>query len=203
METHTETVMMAALEKKLGSTFSRKSTLPSPSPLLIVISGPSGVGKDAVINRLREVHGDMHFVVTATTRPRRQGEVDGEDYIFMDKEGFEDLIERNELLNQLFEDPRRVALELLVVVEGVSERSYLMRGALPGKEGAHGSSAGRLGHDVSELRHHPRRPSHAIHASHLALHLGSLVEHADEGALSRIGPTFACGKGICQHFSAV
>ena len=98
LETHTETVMMAALEKKLGSTFSRKSTLPSPSPLLIVISGPSGVGKDAVINRLREVHGDMHFVVTATTRPRRQGEVDGEDYIFMDKEDFEDLIERNELL---------------------------------------------------------------------------------------------------------
>ena len=64
--------MMAALEKKLGSTFSRKPTLPSPSPLLIVISGPSGVGKDAVINRLHEVKQDMHFVVTATTRPRRE-----------------------------------------------------------------------------------------------------------------------------------
>lgn len=90
--------MMAALEKKLGSTFSRRSTLPSPSPLLIVISGPSGVGKDAVINRLQEVKRDMHFVVTATTRARREGEVDGKDYIFMNKEKFEDLIERDELL---------------------------------------------------------------------------------------------------------
>ena len=54
--------------------------------------------EDVRASCLREVHGDMHFVVTATTRPRRQGEVDGEDYIFMDKEDFEDLIERNELL---------------------------------------------------------------------------------------------------------
>ena len=98
METHTETVMMAALEKKLGSTFSRMSTLPSPSPLLIVISGPSGVGKDAVISRLQEIRGDMHFVVTATTRPRREGEVDGKDYIFMDKDKFEELIDREEML---------------------------------------------------------------------------------------------------------
>jgi len=98
LETHTEAVMMAALEKKLGSTFSKRSTLPSPKPLLIVISGPSGVGKDAVINRLQEIQRDMHFVVTATTRPRREGEVDGKDYIFMNKEKFEELIERDELL---------------------------------------------------------------------------------------------------------
>merc|ERR1711977_578636 len=75
--TFTETVMMAALEKKLGNRFSRTPTLPASSPLLIVISGPSGVGKDAVIKRLQEVQRDMHFVVTATTRPRRKGEVRG------------------------------------------------------------------------------------------------------------------------------
>jgi guanylate kinase len=90
--------MMAALEKKLGSTFSRRPTLNTANPLLIVISGPSGVGKDAVINRLQEVKRDMHFVVTATTRPMREGEVHGKDYIFMDKAKFEDLIEKGELL---------------------------------------------------------------------------------------------------------
>ena len=89
---------MAALEKKLGSTFSRRPTLDTTNPLLIVISGPSGVGKDAVINRLQEVRRDMHFVVTATTRSMREGEVHGKDYIFMNKAKFEDLIEKDELL---------------------------------------------------------------------------------------------------------
>jgi len=98
LETATETVMMAALEKKLGGHFSRRPTLPASQPLLIVISGPSGVGKDAVIARLQEVRREMHFVVTATTREKRVGEVDGKDYIFMDKPKFEELIERNELL---------------------------------------------------------------------------------------------------------
>ncbi len=98
LATATETVMMAALEKKLGSRFSRSPTLPASQPLLIVISGPSGVGKDAVIARLQEVRREMHFVVTATTRAKRAGEVDGKDYIFMDKPKFEELIEKNELL---------------------------------------------------------------------------------------------------------
>lgn len=42
--------------------------VPKPSPLVVVISGPSGVGKDAVIRRLQEVRPDLHFVVTATSR---------------------------------------------------------------------------------------------------------------------------------------
>ena len=72
--------------------------MPNPSPLIIVISGPSGVGKDAVIKRLREVREGLHFVVTATSRPIRPGEVDGKDYYFVSKEEFLALIERNELL---------------------------------------------------------------------------------------------------------
>jgi guanylate kinase len=64
----------------------------------VVISGPSGVGKDAVIKRLREVRQNLHFVVTATSRARRPGEVDGEDYYFVSKEEFLRMVERNELL---------------------------------------------------------------------------------------------------------
>ena len=54
----------------------------NPQPLLIVISGPSGVGKDSVIHRLKERGLPLHFVVTATTRPRREGEIHGRDYFF-------------------------------------------------------------------------------------------------------------------------
>jgi guanylate kinase len=54
-----------------------------PQPLLIVISGPSGVGKDSLIQRLKERGCTLHFVVTATDRPPRPGEVHGVDYFFL------------------------------------------------------------------------------------------------------------------------
>ncbi|KAG6435511.1 hypothetical protein SASPL_100385 [Salvia splendens] len=87
-----------ALEASLGSSFSSEPIIPDPNPLIIVISGPSGVGKDSVIKRLREVREDLHFVVTATSRTKREGEVDGKDYYFMSKEEFLSMIEKNELL---------------------------------------------------------------------------------------------------------
>ncbi|XP_073054496.1 guanylate kinase 2, chloroplastic/mitochondrial-like [Primulina eburnea] len=87
-----------ALEASLGATFSSQPTVPNPNPLIIVISGPSGVGKDAVIKRLREVREDLHFVVTATSRAQRPGEVDGRDYFFWSKEDFISMINKNELL---------------------------------------------------------------------------------------------------------
>jgi guanylate kinase len=68
------------------------------SPLLIVISGPSGVGKDVTINCLKESGYPFHFVVTATTRPKRTEEVNGVDYFFVSKSEFADLIENDELL---------------------------------------------------------------------------------------------------------
>ncbi len=67
-------------------------------PLLIVISGPSGVGKDSVIQRMKSRHLPFHFVVTATTRPMRPDEVDGVDYHFVSHDEFAEMIEQDELL---------------------------------------------------------------------------------------------------------
>jgi guanylate kinase len=67
-------------------------------PRLFVISGPSGVGKDAVIERMRERHPDFHYVVTATTRPRRPGEIDGVHYYFMSEDDFISQLDQDEFL---------------------------------------------------------------------------------------------------------
>lgn len=67
-------------------------------PLLIVISGPSGVGKDSVLRRMKERDLPFHFVVTATTRPRRKGEREGVDYFFVTREQFETMMEQDQLI---------------------------------------------------------------------------------------------------------
>jgi guanylate kinase len=72
------------------------------SPLLIVISGTSGAGKDSVaralVRRMEDMGYPVHFVVTATSRPKRGNEVEGVDYIFVSKDDFERMIAENELL---------------------------------------------------------------------------------------------------------
>jgi guanylate kinase len=68
------------------------------SPLLVVLSGPSGVGKDAALSELRKLDRPWHFVVTATTRAIRPGETDGVDYIFLDEPTFIDMKDRNEFV---------------------------------------------------------------------------------------------------------
>jgi guanylate kinase len=68
------------------------------SPLLVVISGPSGVGKDSVVQRMRERGFPFYFVVTATDRPPRPGEVHGQDYYFYSTDEFEGMIKQDELL---------------------------------------------------------------------------------------------------------
>jgi guanylate kinase len=74
----------------------------TPPPLLIVISGTSGSGKDTVvkvlIERLQARQRPVYFVVTATTRPRRETEVDGVDYVFVSKAEFEAMIANGDLL---------------------------------------------------------------------------------------------------------
>ena len=60
----------------------------SETPLVVVLSGPSGVGKDAVLSQMRQLGAPYHFTVTATTRTIRPGETDGVDYIFVTKEAF-------------------------------------------------------------------------------------------------------------------
>jgi len=62
-------------------------------PLMVVISGPSGVGKDTVVDRMQERGLPFHFVVTATTRARRSTEVEGVDYIFLPQEEFKGMLE--------------------------------------------------------------------------------------------------------------
>jgi guanylate kinase len=67
-------------------------------PLLIVISGPSGVGKDTVVQQMRERGLPIHFVVTATDREPRHNEVHGRDYFFYTTAEFERMIAEDELL---------------------------------------------------------------------------------------------------------
>jgi guanylate kinase len=67
-------------------------------PLLVILSGPSGVGKDAVMARMRELGVPFYQVVTAATRERRPDEMDGVDYHFVGIERFAEMIEHKELL---------------------------------------------------------------------------------------------------------
>jgi len=89
------------------------------TPLFIVISGPSGVGKDAVLDAMRRMRYPLNFAVTATTRPQRQGETDGVDYHFVSKSEFDRMIEKRELLEwanvygNLYGVPKRQVQESL------------------------------------------------------------------------------------------
>ena len=67
-------------------------------PLFIVLSGPSGVGKDAVLTRMRELNFPLECITTVTTRLRRASERDHIDYHFISAKKFQDMIDHNELL---------------------------------------------------------------------------------------------------------
>jgi guanylate kinase len=86
----------------------------APGALLVIVSGPSGVGKDSVIEEIRRVprDPDYHYVVTCTTRPRRSYEVDGIHYHFLDDAEFMrlraegELLEANEVHGNWYGTPR-------------------------------------------------------------------------------------------------
>ena len=67
-------------------------------PLLLVLSGPSGAGKDAILTRMKELGTPLEFIVTMTTRPRRTSERDTIDYHFVSRESFQKMTDNNELL---------------------------------------------------------------------------------------------------------
>jgi guanylate kinase len=71
-----------------------------PNPLLVVVSGPSGVGKSTIVAELARRHPQVVPIVTATTRERREGELDKVHYHFLSSEAFQQLRERNGLLEQ-------------------------------------------------------------------------------------------------------
>jgi guanylate kinase len=73
-------------------------TAPADRGILIVLSGPSGVGKGTVCSHLRKLSTDLIYSVSATTRSPRQGEVDGVNYFFKTREQFQELIDNEEML---------------------------------------------------------------------------------------------------------
>jgi guanylate kinase len=76
-----------------------KSDPPNESgPLLVVLSGPSGTGKDAILSRLKESGYPAEFITTVTTRPKRTREKDGVDYRFIPHERFQAMLEAEEFL---------------------------------------------------------------------------------------------------------
>ncbi len=65
---------------------------------LVVLTGPSGVGKGTLVRALLARHGDLFLSVSATTRAPRPGEVDGREYFFVTQSQFQTMIEQGELL---------------------------------------------------------------------------------------------------------
>jgi guanylate kinase len=98
----------------------------APGAMLIIISGPSGVGKDTIIDALRRREretgrdGDRHYVVTCTTRPPRNGEIDGVDYRFVSRDEFlriraeRGFLEANEVHGNWYGSPRDQVRDALV-----------------------------------------------------------------------------------------
>ena len=87
--------------------------------MLLVVSGPSGVGKDSLIEELRRQEPTLAYSTSATTRPPRPGEVDGIHYFFIARPAFERMmaedafIETREYSNNLYGTPKRFVLDAL------------------------------------------------------------------------------------------
>lgn len=71
---------------------------PHKSPNLFVISGPSGVGKDTILNLMKKKYTTNHYVVTVTTREKRDTEINGKDYFFVTNQKFQEMIDSNAFL---------------------------------------------------------------------------------------------------------
>lgn len=95
-------------------------------PRVFIISGPSGVGKDSVIEALREVFPDAAYVVTATTRPMRAGEIDGVHYVFLSKQEFLDRIERNDFIENALVYDNHYGVPRSPIVNGLADGRHVI-----------------------------------------------------------------------------
>jgi guanylate kinase len=113
--------------------------------MLVIISGPSGVGKDTIIDALKARHHepDYHYVVTCTTRGRRPGEVDGVDYHFLDPETFARqraagaFLEASQVHENWYGTPRDQVREVLaegrdVILKIDVQGAAIVKGKVPG-----------------------------------------------------------------------
>ena len=130
--------MMQVLSTKTGATTNK---LLSPGKL-IVLTGPSGVGKGTLMRLLLSRHPELNYSISATTRPPRLGEVDGKDYYFISPSKFQQLIEEGEFLEwaefagNLYGTPRKPAINLMesgksVLLEIELEGARQIRAAFP------------------------------------------------------------------------
>ena len=119
--------------------------MPGP-PLLVVLTGPSGAGKDSVLDRFRALPGERYAIaVNATTRSPRQSELDGVDYYFVTRDEFARMVRDDELLEhavvygQEKGVPRGPVKELLA-----SGRTVLLRTDIQGARYIKGAVPGAL-----------------------------------------------------------
>ncbi len=114
----------------------------SKKGLLLVVSGPSGAGKGTVVKHFREMVPEIGFSVSATTRPPREGEVDGKDYYFVTRDEFEkmiadgEMLEYNEFCGNLYGTPKKEAekaaengIDLILEIE--SNGAFNVKRAMP------------------------------------------------------------------------
>ncbi|WP_353929791.1 guanylate kinase [Okeanomitos corallinicola TIOX110] len=109
---------------------------------LVVLTGPSGVGKGTLMQKLLERHPELYYSVSATTRSPRPGEINGQNYYFVDRSQFEKLVAQGEFLewaefaNNYYGTPRAAVLEKiksgkLVVLEIELEGARQIRRSYP------------------------------------------------------------------------
>ena len=107
----------------------------SAPSLLVVLSGPSGVGKDAVLERMRERGLPFHYAVTATTRPRRPSEKEGVDYYFLSEEEYDRMLAEGGFLEHAPVYEHRYGVPKAPLRQALAEgRDVIMRTDVQGVE---------------------------------------------------------------------